>query len=435
MDKRVFLRGLSALAIGLTAISGVVLTSSPASAATTIVVSNKHDSGAGSLRQAFVDASTGGVHQGVDVAITIPASVSNITLTTGELQYDGGTGGAHALTVTGNGQTVSTSAGGFDVETAGTFTVDNLKVVVSGVGGDGIFAIGPVVADNLSITGADNGISNTSLSAAVTMTNSQITGSQAFGISANGDVTLVRSTIADSAGDGVDSNHGVATLTNSTVTGNATTAGTFAGIWALNVVLRYSTVVTNAANAGDQDVFAQVNLTSSGSVVGLAGAGNACHVGGTTKSLGYNLSDDTSCNFTGTGDRQGASHNPMLAALAANGGATQTRAPSAGSPLIDAIPSAACIAGITTDQRGVTRPQGNACDIGAVEIAAAPVPTTTTTTTTTTPQPVTTPTTIPAATLPRTGGNAGAGSLIALAFLLVGSTFLLAGRAARRSAH
>jgi hypothetical protein len=39
-----------------------------------------------------------------------------------------------------------------------------------------------------------------------------------------------------------------------------------------------------------------------------------------------------------------------------------------GSPAIDAIPLEECrIEGITTDQRGVRRPQGPACDIGAYE--------------------------------------------------------------------
>jgi hypothetical protein len=56
--------------------------------------------------------------------------------------------------------------------------------------------------------------------------------------------------------------------------------------------------------------------------------------------------------------------------LAANGGSTMTRAPGTGSVAIDAVPVGTpvlCDGSIATDQRGVARPQGAACDIGAVE--------------------------------------------------------------------
>jgi hypothetical protein len=69
----------------------------------------------------------------------------------------------------------------------------------------------------------------------------------------------------------------------------------------------------------------------------------------------------------------------MLAALSANGGPTLTRLPATSSPLVDGVPLAQCqadgAAGITADQRGITRPQGAGCDIGAVELViAAPTP-------------------------------------------------------------
>lgn len=60
--------------------------------------------------------------------------------------------------------------------------------------------------------------------------------------------------------------------------------------------------------------------------------------------------------------------DPLLGPLADNGGPTPTRHPLDGSPLLDADP--ACPAG-EIDQRGVARPQGPACDIGAVEVAVA----------------------------------------------------------------
>ncbi len=64
--------------------------------------------------------------------------------------------------------------------------------------------------------------------------------------------------------------------------------------------------------------------------------------------------------------------DPMLAALAANGGATSTMIPAAGSPAIDAGFAATCAAMPVNnrDQRGGARPHGLQCDIGAIEVGA-----------------------------------------------------------------
>jgi hypothetical protein len=63
--------------------------------------------------------------------------------------------------------------------------------------------------------------------------------------------------------------------------------------------------------------------------------------------------------------------NPMLVTpMAPNGGFTPTHLLQAGSPAIDA---GSCVVG--TDQRGIPRPQGPACDLGAVEIVV-PTPAT-----------------------------------------------------------
>jgi hypothetical protein len=116
-------------------------------------------------------------------------------------------------------------------------------------------------------------------------------------------------------------------------------------------------------------------LTTFASVIALPVEGENCAEDlaplTDTISNGYNFSDDASCGLAGTGDRQSAG-NPLLGALAANGGPTQTRLPLAGSGLVDGVLLAACqadgAAGIANDQRGVTRPQQAGCDIGAVEI-------------------------------------------------------------------
>ena len=54
----------------------------------------------------------------------------------------------------------------------------------------------------------------------------------------------------------------------------------------------------------------------------------------------------------------------LVGPLAANGGPTQTMALLPGSPAIDA---GVAVSGVTTDQRGITRPQGSSPDIGAFE--------------------------------------------------------------------
>jgi hypothetical protein len=133
------------------------------------------------------------------------------------------------------------------------------------------------------------------------------------------------------------------------------------------VTLVYATLTGNT----DANLDAS-SWQSFGSVLAQPQGGPNCTAAATSN--GYNFSDDASCGFTGTGDTQNGG-DPLLGSLASNGGATQTRLPQAGSPLLDAIPSGSCqadgAAGVTTDQRGVTRPQGTGCDIGAVEVEVA----------------------------------------------------------------
>jgi hypothetical protein len=80
-------------------------------------------------------------------------------------------------------------------------------------------------------------------------------------------------------------------------------------------------------------------------------------------SAGFNIERHESCGFTGPGDQQNT--NPLLAALASNGGPTRTMALRPGSPAINRGTNANCPA---TDQRDVPRPQGPRCDVGAFEV-------------------------------------------------------------------
>jgi hypothetical protein len=117
-------------------------------------------------------------------------------------------------------------------------------------------------------------------------------------------------------------------------------------------------------------------------IVADASANGNC--GGQIDSAGHNLDSDGTCGFGVATDKSNV--DPQLAALADNGGPTDTRAlTSATSPAVDA--GAGCD---TTDQRGVARPAGGACDIGAFESPfTAPVPVVT--------PPVTPPANAPAA--------------------------------------
>lgn len=99
---------------------------------------------------------------------------------------------------------------------------------------------------------------------------------------------------------------------------------------------------------------------------GTAATGPNCAVApkSAIQSQGHNLDSLNDCGFTAAGDIVGA--DPLLAPLADNGGATQTMALAPTSPAIDAAAGAACP---PTDQRGVLRPAGSGCDIGAFELA------------------------------------------------------------------
>jgi predicted outer membrane repeat protein len=128
------------------------------------------------------------------------------------------------------------------------------------------------------------------------------------------------------------------------------------------------------------EIATPANLTVFGTVITAPHGGPNCSdssgapLTGVT-SAGYNFADDTSCGLTAATDKQAAGLDPLLGSLANNGGPTQTLLPATGSPLIDAIAAAACqsgpAAGVTTDQRGIVRPQGPGCEIGSVEIAVS----------------------------------------------------------------
>jgi CSLREA domain-containing protein len=221
--------------------------------------------------------------------------------------------------------------------------------------GGGIFNRGDMTLTNSTVSGntvnfTGGGIVNRH--GDMTLANSTVSGNTANygggGISNRyGDMTLNDSTVSDNTakydGGGIRSLFGYMTLTNSTVSGNdASQSG--AGIYR-GAVYGYGISLTNTIVAGNGTTTPNCNT-------------------GAFDSLGYNLADDDSCGFTAPGDLVVA--DAMLGPLADNGGPTETHVLLAGSPAIDAgspdCPPPA------TDQRGVARPQGAACDIGAFEL-------------------------------------------------------------------
>lgn len=166
------------------------------------------------------------------------------------------------------------------------------------------------------------------------------------------------------------------TLVNVTISGNqANGAGAQGGGIFYNAdantasYTNVSLVGNSVSGAGAQagGIFVNDELTLKNTIVALNRIGAArsnCFLNDTLHSAGHNLEEGTDCAFTAEGDLR--NRNPLLGPLANNGGSVDTRALLSGSPAIDAGTSTGCPA---TDARGITRPQGPSCDIGAFETA------------------------------------------------------------------
>ena len=92
-----------------------------------------------------------------------------------------------------------------------------------------------------------------------------------------------------------------------------------------------------------------------------------------TVDKGNNIDQDGVCGLDAAGDHSGV--DPKLVPITDNGGPVFTQALLSGSPAIDGGNAQACPA---TDARGVARPQGSVCDIGAFEATLLGQPSATT---------------------------------------------------------
>ena len=199
---------------------------------------------------------------------------------------------------------------------------------------------------------------------------------------------VTQSTIGpgNTAGDGAGIyNSGPESLTNATIAGN-TASGEGGGLYNDGVSdLASVTLFGNTAQAvsGGGNLYLDYYALALHDTLIAAGSsptsGGNCAFQGKEAiivSRGYNAEDSNQCTLGGTGDKTGASL--LLGPLQNNGSPTATIALLGGSAAIDAGDPAGCTDAegnpLSVDQRGVARPQGARCDIGAFEYVPPPPP-------------------------------------------------------------
>ena len=332
---------------------------------------------------------------------TVVATISGVTITGGftqtSTQHGGGVNSdGKSLTLDHVVVTQNTAGtageGGGVVENGGGTTL--VKIVDSTVSGNQA-SVGGGVSEN-------GGATDPTAEAGVVIERSSISGNTATntgggvggGVAEDGGGKL---TIRDSTIDGnkalnggafgggvVADGSGMTFISNSTITGNSTNGldsygGGVAESGGGTVQLTNVTVAGNqvlgggsiAANLGGNIVAnGGTPVTVINSIVSGGSPQNCVATnGGTIPSGGHNVDSGTTCAFAAGGDQSGV--DPLLAALADNGGPTMTLALSDSSPAIDAADDSVCP---PADQRGVTRPVGPHCDIGAFEYVPPPPP-------------------------------------------------------------
>ena len=331
------------LAVAGVATAAVVAVVVPAAAAATFNVTNTNNSGPGSFRQAVLDANLAPgpdkVSFGVDGTIQLTGGLIIVAAT---LAIEGP--GADRVTLSGNG-------------TSGILqTQPTTNLSLAGV----------TLAEGSNPSGGGGAINNNGGTVAVT------------------DVVFLRNSAF--AGGAIE-NHdgGTLTIRGSTFDGNTALPGGAISNYGSTVTARTSTLtVTNSTFVGNSAVvggaiydlaYATIRVTNSTFSGNTAsGGGPALQNDGLTVLVENSLFADNGC-ATGITDGggnldwpdsgcPGVNGDPRLHALADNGGPTPTMALGAGSAGIDAALSGICPA---TDQRGIVRPFGAGCDIGAYE--------------------------------------------------------------------
>ena len=349
------------------------------------VVTSTADAGDGSLRAKIADPDCTTITFGLTLPGTITLTSTTLTIDR-DLSVEGP--GADKLTVARSAAVQTPLFSVFVVGVGVTSTISgvtisngNSPLANEGVGeGGGIFNLG-----------------------VLTLSHSVVSGNAAYhggGISNRSTMLITHSLVANNSaglgGGGGIFNTGTLTLAQSTVSGNASQGGGGGvfdgGLVGTDVAIVHSTVTGNSANSGGGiEVFDHASARIRGSVI----AGNsvtAVHTadpnsGGEGPDVFAETAGPVAASYSLIGNPSGhsltatpengnlvgtvdAPLDPKLGPLALNApGATATHALLAGSPAIDA---GVCtdLQGntVTDDQRGVPRPQGPTCDMGAYEL-------------------------------------------------------------------
>ena len=315
-------------------------------------------------------------------------------------------GTGQAITVSGNSLVQVMVVNNGKTLNLNALTIANGKCDIctgGGIANDGMLnVINSTFFSNTASGTGGGGIANTGM---LTVTNSTFSGNNAYYLDGNGiyyggggiynaltaTLTVTNSTFFDnfaSSGGGI-ANAGVLTVTNSIFSSNMATfdGGGIVNDGALNVSnstfsdnLAYyldgggifndgQLNVTNSTFSGNSAFFGNGGDISNwdgiatllNTIVASSQYGENCY--GAIANAGHNLDRYNSCSW-GTSNGSLSNTDPRLGPLADNGGSTLTMALLPGSPAINAGDDNGCPA---TDQRGLVRPVGPHCDIGAYE--------------------------------------------------------------------
>jgi hypothetical protein len=171
---------------------------------------------------------------------------------------------------------------------------------------------------------------------------------------AEGGDAIIASAGGAGSGGGLCANAGSVTLQNVSFAGNSAVGGR-------DLAGRDTALLANNQGGG---IFASTNSTVSLSNTILAYSPSGWNSLGTVIDGGHNISSDGTAGFTAVSSKNNT--DPILGPLGDYGGGQLTLPLLAGSPAIDAGDSDSCP---PTDQRGISRPYGSGCDIGAFESA------------------------------------------------------------------